>query len=74
MQKISIENYLMKKKTCNEDMEETDTTICLKKINKDLKNTKKIIVKQKNQQKVLIFGEQYINKKPFSIEKVETKN
>ena len=32
-------------------MEETDMKICLKKINKDKKNTKTIIVKQKNQHK-----------------------
>ena len=32
-------------------MEEIDIIICLKKITKDWKNIKKIIVKQKNQQK-----------------------
>ena len=48
-QKIIIENYLTNKNkyTKRESMEETDFIICLKKINKDLKNTEKIIVKQK---------------------------
>ena len=66
----------MKKKIYKENMEEIDTTICLKKINKDLKNTKKIIIKQKNQQKLLIFGKQYselVLRKPISVEKVEIK-
>ena len=62
-------------------MEETDFKICLKKINKDQKNTKNVIVKQINQQQknilffslyciklenqVLIFDKQCINKNTF---------
>ena len=36
---------------CKERMEEIDTITCLKKINKNLKNAKKIIVKQRDQYK-----------------------
>ena len=35
-------------------MEEIDTIIFLKKINKNLKNTKKIIAKQKDQYKIFL--------------------
>ena len=63
-------------------MEEIDIKTCLKKINKDEKNTKEIIVKLKNnhkkclsflfawykmEQKVLIFGEKYITINKFHI-------
>ena len=37
-------------------MEEIDIKICLKKINKDIKDTKKIIAKQKNQHKTFFFS------------------
>ena len=60
-------------------MEETDFIMCLKKINKDLKNTEKIIVKQKfsinkfifflniikMEQKASVFDKQCINKNAF---------
>ena len=36
-------------------MEEIDIKICLKKINKDIKDTKKIIAKQKNRHKTFLF-------------------
>ena len=79
-QKIIIENYLTNKKNIQrESMEETDFIMCLKKINKDLKNTEKIIVKQKfsinkfiffvniikMEQKALVFDKQCINKNVF---------
>ena len=63
-QKIIIENYLTNKNkyTKRESMEETDFIICLKKINKDLKNTEKIIVKQKTQHKeIYLFSKYYKN-------------
>ena len=37
----NTENYLKKKKKYKDNMEEIDIAICLKKINKDLKNIKK---------------------------------
>ena len=60
-------------------MEERDTIICLKKIKKDLKNTKKILVikkkidteiiffsySRKMEEKVLILDHQRINKNAF---------
>ena len=61
-------------------MEEIDTIIFLKKINKDLKNITKIVIKHKNnlnffalfslhgikmEEKVLIFGEKRIIKSVF---------
>ena len=42
-QEINTEIYLKKKKTKRENMEKTDTAICLKKRNKDLKNIKKFL-------------------------------
>ena len=54
-QEINIENYLTKKKTQRERMEEIDIKICLKKINKDYKNIKKITVKKKNLRKKLLY-------------------
>ena len=64
-------------------MEEIDIKICLKKIKKDLGNTKKIIIMQKNQnnffplfflhcikiKRTLAFGEKYINKNKFHMQK-----
>ena len=42
-QEINTEIYLKKKKTKRENMEKTDTAICLQKRNKDLKNIKKFL-------------------------------
>ena len=47
-QKISIKNYLKKIKIWKENMEEIDIKIWVKKKNKDLKSTKKIIAKLKS--------------------------
>ena len=46
MREIKIETYLKKKKIKKENMEKTDTTIYLKKRNKDYENIKKIIARQ----------------------------
>ena len=54
-QEINIENYLTKKKTQRERMEEIDIKICLKKINKDYKNIKKITVKKIYLRKKLLY-------------------
>ena len=45
---INTENYLMKKNVKKQNMEEIYIKICLNKIKKYERNTKKIIVKQKN--------------------------
>ena len=45
---INTENDLKKKKIKRENMEKTDTAICLKKKNKDQKNIKKIILRLKS--------------------------
>ena len=49
-QEINIETSLKKTKTKRENMEKTDTIICLKKRNKDEKNIKKIIARLKKSQ------------------------
>ena len=52
-------------------MDEIDIIICLKKINKDLKISKQLSWSKKIKEKVLIFGEQCINKKPISTDQVK---
>ena len=47
MREINTETYLKKKKIKRQNMEKTDSIICLKKKNKDQKNIKKINVKLK---------------------------
>ena len=47
-QDISSEVYLKTKKMKRENMEETDTIICLKDRNKNKKNIKKITTRQKS--------------------------
>ena len=47
MREINTETYLKKKKIKIQNMEKTDSIICLKKKNKDQKNIKKIDVKLK---------------------------
>ena len=42
-------------KKWKESMEEIDTIICLKKINKDLKNIPKIVIKHKNNLHFFVF-------------------
>ena len=47
MQKINIETYLKKRKTKRENMEKTDTTICLKK-KTETKRISKILTRGKS--------------------------
>ena len=47
MREINTETYLKKKKIKRQNMEKTDSIMCLKKKNKDQKNIKKINVKLK---------------------------
>ena len=47
---INIQTSLKKTKTKRENMEKTDTIICLKKRNKDKRNIKKIIARLKKSQ------------------------
>ena len=47
MREINTETYLKKKKMKRQNMEKTDSIMCLKKKNKDQKNIKKINVKLK---------------------------
>ena len=49
-QEINIETSLKRTKTKRENMEKTDTIICLKKRNKDKRNIKKIIARLKKSQ------------------------